>query len=112
MERLFTAYLQKTISVRDTFVKRETKENFYHGILLGILGCKEGWYVSSDKEAGNGYSDIQIEIEDEKKIKEYKISQLKFKPRYKKEKIDFSDDELKKLEILEKKEGKSKLDDN
>lgn len=66
VERLFTAYLQKTISVRDTFVKRETKENFYHGILLGILGCKEGWYVSSDKEAGNGYSDIQIEIEDEK----------------------------------------------
>lgn len=66
VERLFTAYLQKTISVRDTFVKRETKENFYHGILLGILGYKEGWYVSSNKEAGNGYSDIQIEIEDEK----------------------------------------------
>ncbi|MCI9139271.1 stage 0 sporulation protein [bacterium 1XD42-8] len=55
---------------------------------------------------------VIVEIEDEKEIKEYKISQLKFKPRYKKEKIDFSDDELKKLEILEKKEGKSKLDDN
>ena len=55
---------------------------------------------------------VIVEIEDEKEIKEYKISQLKFKPRYKKEKIDFSDDELKKLEVLEKKEGKSKLDDN
>ena len=55
---------------------------------------------------------VIVELEDEKEIKEYKISQLKFKPRHKKEKIDFSDDELKKLEILEKKEGKSKLDDN
>ncbi len=66
VEALFTGYLRKTISIRDTFVRRETKENFYHGILLGILGYKGGWYISSNKEAGNGYSDIQIEIENEK----------------------------------------------
>lgn len=66
VERLFNEYLKRTISIRDTFVHRETKENFYHGILLGILGYKDGWYVRSNKEAGAGYSDIQIEVEDEK----------------------------------------------
>lgn len=66
VERLFDEYLKRTISIRDTFVHRETKENFYHGILLGILGYKDGWYVRSNKEAGAGYSDIQIEVEDEK----------------------------------------------
>ena len=65
VERRFTSYLSKTISIRDTFVKKPTKENFYHGILLGILGFKEGWYVKSNKETGDGYSDILIEIEDE-----------------------------------------------
>lgn len=65
-ERQFADYLKKTISIRDTFVRQDTKENFYHGILIGILGYKSGWYVSSNKEAGEGYSDIQIEIEDEK----------------------------------------------
>ncbi|MCI9360024.1 MAG: stage 0 sporulation family protein [Hungatella sp.] len=48
---------------------------------------------------------------DEKEIREYKVEQLKFKPKRKKEKIQV-DDELKKLEALEKTEGKSKLDDN
>lgn len=48
---------------------------------------------------------------DEKEIREYKVEQLKFKPRRKKEKVRV-DGELKKLEALEKKEGKSKLDDN
>ena len=38
VEKQFTEYLKKTISIRDTFVRRPTKENFYHGILLGILG--------------------------------------------------------------------------
>ena len=50
---------------RDTFVKKPTKENFYHGILLGILGYKNEWYVQSNKEAGGGYSDILIRIDSE-----------------------------------------------
>ncbi|MCM1135839.1 MAG: ATP-binding protein [Clostridium sp.] len=66
VERQFTDYLKRTISIRDTFARRETKENFYHGILVGILGYKNGWYVKSNKEAGKGYSDIQVEIEEEK----------------------------------------------
>ena len=59
----FTGYLRKTISIRDTFVQKKMKENFYHGILLGILGFREGWDVSSNKESGQGYSDICIEEE-------------------------------------------------
>ncbi|MDO4327835.1 MAG: AAA family ATPase [Lachnospiraceae bacterium] len=65
VERIFTDYLGKTISIRDTFVQKPTKENFYHGILLGILGFKNGWYIKSNKESGDGYSDILIKIERE-----------------------------------------------
>ncbi|MBQ8231589.1 MAG: AAA family ATPase [Lachnospiraceae bacterium] len=65
VETQFTKYLKKTISIRDTFAKKSIKENFYHGILLGILGFKEAWIVSSNKESGDGYYDTQIEIEDE-----------------------------------------------
>ena len=66
VERRLTSYLEKTISVRDTFVRRATKENFYHGILLGILGYKDGWLLKSNKESGNGYGDIFIRIEDKR----------------------------------------------
>ena len=55
----------KTVSIRDTFVKKPTKENFYHGLLLGILGFKENWSVMSNRESGDGFSDILIRIEDE-----------------------------------------------
>ena len=64
VEALFSEYLKKTISIRDTFIQKPTKENFYHGILLGILGFKAGWSVSSNRETGNGYSDILIQIDD------------------------------------------------
>ena len=63
VEQLFTAYLQKTISIRDTFAQKPLKENFYHGILLGILGLKENWCISSNRETGDGYSDIVAETE-------------------------------------------------
>lgn len=65
VEICFSEYLKKTISIRDTFVRKNTKENFYHGILLGLLGFKENWNVSSNKESGNGYNDIQVEIDEE-----------------------------------------------
>ena len=64
IQRLLSEYLEKTISIRDTFVKKKLKENFYHGILLGILSYQENWSVFSNKESGDGYSDILIEIED------------------------------------------------
>lgn len=65
VEKQFTAYLGKTISIRDTYVRKERKENFYHGIILGILGFKDGWRVISNGESGDGYSDIMVEIESE-----------------------------------------------
>lgn len=65
VEKQFNEYLKKTISIRDTFVRKQTKENFYHGILLGILGFKETWGVASNKESGDGYSDIEVEIDNE-----------------------------------------------
>lgn len=64
VERLLTAYMGKTISIRDTFVRKSIKENFYHGILLGILSFKTGWEVASNRESGTGLSDILIEIDD------------------------------------------------
>ena len=64
VKMLFQSYLEKTISIRDTFVRKPLKENFYHGILLGILGYKDDWYLRSNKESGNGFSDISVEIED------------------------------------------------
>lgn len=63
VEDLLENYLKKTISIRDTFVRKTMKENFYHGILLGILGMKEEWGVFSNQETGEGYSDILIETE-------------------------------------------------
>ena len=64
VEKLFTEFMESTISVRDTFVRRNIRENFYHGILLGILGCKAGWSVRSNCESGDGFSDIQVLIDD------------------------------------------------
>lgn len=65
VESIFTDYMKKTISIRDTFAHKPTKENFYHGLLLGILGFKENWSVMSNRESGDGFSDILIRIEDE-----------------------------------------------
>ena len=56
--------MKKTISIRDTFVKKQLKENFYHGILIGLLGVKDSWGVASNKETGEGYSDILVEAGD------------------------------------------------
>lgn len=55
---------------------------------------------------------VIVITKDEKEIREYRVDQLKFKPRRRKDKGSVADAELKALEALEKKEGKSKLDDN
>ena len=62
IEKGFNEYLWNTISIRDTSVRKEMKENFYHGILLGLLAYMDGWLVKSNAESGEGYSDISIEI--------------------------------------------------
>lgn len=64
IEKEFTSYLRKTISIRDTGVRKDMKENFYHGILLGLFGNMDGWKVRSNAESGDGYCDISVEVED------------------------------------------------
>ena len=62
IENGFREYLEDMISIRDTNVRKGMKENFYHGLLLGILGNMDNWIVQSNAESGDGYSDISIEI--------------------------------------------------
>ena len=62
IEQIFGDYLWNTISIHDTAVAREKKENFYHGILLGLLGYKSSWLIKSNAESGTGYSDILVEV--------------------------------------------------
>lgn len=64
VEKLFNSYLQSTISVRDTNVSVAKKENFYHGILLGLLRHRGDWTIKSNIESGDGYSDIILETLD------------------------------------------------
>lgn len=62
IEQIFGDYLWNTISIRDTAVAKEKKENFYHSILLGLLGYKSTWLIKSNAESGIGYSDILVEV--------------------------------------------------
>ena len=66
VQTIFSEYLNETISVRDTAIRKELKENFYHGFLLGLLRFREDWKVFSNREGGKGYADIVIEISPEK----------------------------------------------
>ena len=62
VQMLLSEFLQETISLRDTAVRKDFKENFYHGFLLGLLRSREDWKVISNRESGKGYADIVIEI--------------------------------------------------
>ncbi len=61
IEEGFNSYLSRTISIHDNSVRKNRKENFYHGILLGIFSNRDGWRVRSNAESGDGYSDISVE---------------------------------------------------
>ena len=65
VELIFTEYMKKTISIRDTFAQKPTKRKFLSWIAVGILGFKENWSVMSNRESGDGFGDILIRIEDE-----------------------------------------------
>ena len=64
MEHALTEYMGKTISIRDSFAK-SIRENFYHGLLIGILGSQGAWKATSNKESGDGFSDILIEVNED-----------------------------------------------
>ena len=61
IQEMLGDYLWDSISVRDTAVRRNMKENFYHGMLLGLLRSQGSWLVKSNAETGEGYSDISIQ---------------------------------------------------
>ncbi len=52
--------LPKSISIRDTYTRKDMKENFYHGLLIGLFLYNESWVVKSEQESGEGYPDILI----------------------------------------------------
>ena len=62
VERLFNEFMAVSISIRDTCVRKEMKENFFHGMLLGLLRAEGSWSVTSNAESGIGYTDIRLEI--------------------------------------------------
>lgn len=62
MQQLFNEFMSDSISIRDTCVKKEMKENFYHGMLLGLLQVEGSWRIRSNAESGIGYTDIRLEI--------------------------------------------------
>ena len=64
IQEMLSDYLWDSISVRDTAVRRNMKENFYHGMLLGLLQNQDNWLVKSNAETGEGYSDISIQTPD------------------------------------------------
>ncbi len=61
-ERLFNEFMAESSSIRDTYVRKEMKENFYHGMLLGLLRAEGSWSVRSNAESGGGYTDIMLEV--------------------------------------------------
>ncbi len=63
IEEILNEYLWNSISIRDIAVKNRMKENFFHGMLLGLLQYENNWEVLSNVESGEGYSDIIIKTE-------------------------------------------------
>ena len=64
IQKRLTVILGKMISILDTKAKDDQKENFYHGLLLGLLRSEPNWLILSYAESGDGFSDILIEPED------------------------------------------------
>lgn len=60
IQEMLSDYLRNSIGVRNTAVRRNMKENFYHGMLLWILQNRDNWLVKSLAETEESYSDISI----------------------------------------------------
>lgn len=65
-QEMFTLYMHRVISIRDNNVRDELKENFYQGIMVGLLSFMDEWKVRSSEESGDGYCDITVRIPAEK----------------------------------------------
>ena len=64
VQNQLTRILGQTISILDTKARNEGKENFYHGMMLGLLRNHRSWIVKSNVESGDGFADIIIKPED------------------------------------------------
>ncbi len=64
IQKRLNIILSKMISILDTKAKDDQKENFYHGLLLGLLRSEPNWLILSNVESGEGFCDIMIEPED------------------------------------------------
>lgn len=64
IQKQLNVILNRMISVLDTKAPDNMKENFYHGLLLGLLRSEANWLILSNVESGDGFSDILIEPED------------------------------------------------
>lgn len=64
LQKRLNVILSKMISILDTKARDEQKENFYHGLLLGLLRSEPTWLIQSNVESGDGFSDILVEPED------------------------------------------------
>ena len=65
ISRQLNIVMSRMISILDTKAPDAMKENFYHGLLLGLLrGSNPDWLIKSNRESGDGFSDILIEPED------------------------------------------------
>ena len=63
--RQLNIVMSRMISILDTKAPDAMNENFYHGLLLGLLrGSNPDWLIKSNRESGDGFSDILIEPED------------------------------------------------
>lgn len=63
IEEMLNDYLWNSIGIRDTSVRKGMKENFYHSMLLGLLQYEDSWFIKSNAESGEGFSDILIETQ-------------------------------------------------
>ncbi len=63
IQNYLTHTLSNMVSILDTKARDNQKENFYHGLLLGLLRSDPNWLIHSNAESGNGFSDILIEPE-------------------------------------------------
>lgn len=64
LARQLNIVMGRMISILDTKAPEDMKENFYHGLLLGLLrGSNPDWLIKSNRESGDGFSDILIKPE-------------------------------------------------
>ena len=79
VEKYLNFVMNKMISILDTKAKDSQKENFYHGLLLGLLRGNPEWMIMSNVESGDGFADIIIETEE---IDDGIVIEVKYSPSF------------------------------